>query len=116
MTQNRKEVIDRFTGNLANYILHSILERAVEKSHREFLPGYQRALKNSMNVATAYRNKIHPLDAPLPEKDASYIKTKIIQKVRNELNLRISKGYGGIDLSLIEPSVENVLKELKIAV
>lgn len=116
MSQNRKEVIDRFIGNLANYILHSILERAVEKSHREFLPGYQRELKNSMNIATAYRNKIHPLGTHLPEKDAAYVKNKIIQKVRNELNLRILKGYVDIDLSLIEPSVEKVLKELKITV
>ncbi len=114
MSQNRREVIERFIGNLANYILHSILEKAVEKSHREFLPGYQRELKNSMSVATAYRNKIHPLDAYLPEKDSAYIKNKIIQRVKNDLHLRISKGYENIDISLIEPSVEKVLKELKI--
>ena len=38
----------------------------------------------------------------------------IMKKVNNELNLRISKGYKNIDLSLVEPTTDNVLSELGV--
>ena len=65
-------------------------------------------------MAKKYREKINPINAPLPEKDIDYIKNKIISKVRAELTIRISKGYDNIDLGLVEEFVEEALKNTKV--
>ena len=50
----------------------------------------------------------------LPEKDQHYIKTIIINKVKAELILRISKGYKNINLDLIGEKVDQALENMKI--
>jgi len=66
-------------------------------------------------MAKKYREKINPISKPLPEKDIDYIKSKIINRVKSELNLRISKGYKNIDLSIIEELVLKALSNLNIS-
>ena len=58
--------------------------------------------------------KINPKTLPLSIKDIDYIKHKIINKVKAELFLRISKGYTNIDLNLIEQLTNKYLKETNI--
>ena len=66
-------------------------------------------------MAKKYREKINPISKPLPEKDIDYIKSKIINRVKSELNLRISKGYKNIDLSITEELVLKALSKLNIS-
>ncbi len=112
MPQNRNQVIDRFVGNLANAVLHQILEHAIDNS--EIASKYIKEVKTSWDMAKKYRDKINPEDKPLPEKDSDEIKGKVIRKVKAELLIRISKGYEGIDIALVERFVDKSLKELKI--
>jgi len=110
MAINRKKLISLFIGNMANAILHRILEQAVEDDAiRKY---YDKEFLNSFEIAKRYRNKINPVGNKLPE--SSEIKELIMKKVNNELNLRISKGYKNIDLSLVEPTTDNVLSELGV--
>jgi len=109
MPQNRNKLIDLFIGNISNAIVHEILERAVKKE--ELTEKYRKELINSFEIAMKYREKINPLNKTLPVKDVNYIKTKINNKIKNELSIRISKGYQGIDLSLIEPLTNDALKK-----
>ena len=69
----------------------------------------------SFEIAKRYREKINSTNRLLPDKDAGYIRNKIINKVRAELNIRISKGYKNIDLNLIEKLIDKVLKNTNIA-
>lgn len=112
MVQNRNKLIELFIGNISNAIIHEILERAVSK---ELMAGkYRKEITISFEVAKRYREKINPLNKLLPDKDAEYIKTKIINKVMAELMTRISKGYKNIELDLIEDLVDRALKNTNI--
>ena len=110
MALNRKKLIDLFIGNASNAILHKVLEKAIEDEViRKY---YDKEFLNSIEIAKKYREKINPIDNKLP--DSSEIKEAIIKKVNNELKIRISKGYKNIDLSLVEPTTNEILSELKI--
>ena len=110
MVYNRKKMIDLFVGNISNAILHRILEKAVEDEViRKY---YDKEFLNSLEIAKKYREKMNPMHSTL--KEASQIKEIIIKKVTNELKIRISKGYKNIDLSLVEPTTNNILSELKV--
>ena len=113
MVQNRNKFIELFIGNIANVIVHEILEHAVSKEL--MADKYRKELITSLEVAKKYREKINPLNRPLSEKDIAYIKDKITNKVRAELMIRISKGYRNIDLSLIEKLIDKALKNTNIA-
>lgn len=90
MAQNRSNLIDLFIGNTANAAIHKILEQAVDDEIlRKY---YDKKLLNSMEVARRYRGKINPVNRPLQKKDIEYIKNRVINKVNNELKLRIAKG------------------------
>jgi len=112
MAQNRNKLIDLFIGNLANAVIHKILVEAIEDEIlRKY---YDKELLNSVGIARRYREKINPIDNPLPEKDIGYIKSRVINKVISELKLRISKGYKNINLDLVDKIVDKMLTDLKI--
>lgn len=50
----------------------------------------------------------------MPIKDNEKIRESVINKSKSELNLRISKGYENIDLSLVEKFVDELLKDLNL--
>ena len=54
------------------------------------------------------------MNLSLPRKDIEYIKTKINNKVRAELIIRISKWYKGINLDLIYGIIDKHLRKMKI--
>ncbi len=112
MPQNRNQFIDILIGNLANAIVHTILEKSIDK--QELISKYRNETINSYDIAKRYREKINPIAEPFPIKDISYIKEKLSNKVRAELNLRISKGYQNINLDLINIEINKALKELSI--
>ena len=112
MTQNRNKLIDLFIGNIANAVLHKILEQAVDDEVlRKY---YDKELLNSVKIAKKYREKINPSHKALPEKDIEYIKSKVINKVNSELKLRIEKGYKNINLDLAEGIVDKILTDMKV--
>ena len=112
MVQNRNKLIDLFIGNVSNSILHEILEKATDE--QELSNKYNKELLNSLEIAKKYREKINPMDTALPDKDIANIKTKITNKVRAELVLRISKGYENINLDLIEEFIDKALKDADV--
>lgn len=112
MGQNRNKLLDLFIGNISNVILHKILENAIDL--QEMVNKYNKEVKNSLEIAKIYREKINPKNPPFPEKDIDKIKRKIFLKVKSELLIRISRGYKKIDFSLIGPFVEEALTEMKI--
>lgn len=109
---NRNKLINLFISNLATAIVHKVLEKAIDKP--EIAEFYHKEIKNSWEIAKNYREKINPADKILPPHDFPEIRKKIIAKVKAELNLRISKGYTGIDVSLIEGFVDDSLKEFGV--
>ena len=112
MTQNRNKIIDLFIGNLANAVIHKILEQAIEDEIlRKY---YDKELLNSMEIAKRYREKINPINKTLPEKDIEHIKSKIINKTNSELRLRIEKGYKNINIDLVESIVDKMLTDMKV--
>ena len=112
MVHNRNKLIKLMIGNLANAIVHKILEKAIEDDiHRNH---YNKEFTNSIEIAKKYRLFINPIERPLPEKDVEDIKQQLYQKVYNELNLRISKGYVGINLELINEFIDVYLEVLEI--
>lgn len=112
MSQNRNKLIDLFIGNMSNFIVHKILEKAINKE--EISKRYKKEQTNSLEIAKKYRDKINPINEPLPNTDITYIKDKILNKVMYKLKSRISDGYDNIDLSSIENEVDTALKEAKI--
>lgn len=86
---NRNKLIELFISNLANAVIHQILEKAIDK--HEIAEGYNKEVRNSWEIARKYREKINPVNKNLPDKDAGEITKKIINKIRSELNLRIKK-------------------------
>ncbi len=99
-------------GNLANAVLHKILEEAIDNA--DIASKYLKEIDNSWEVAKRYREKINPLDRPLPEKEREEIKEKIIRKVKAELQIRMAHGYGNLDLESVEKTVKEILKRIKI--
>ncbi len=112
IVQNRNKLIEKLIGNLANAIVHMLLEKASE--NEELAKGYRKESEESLNQAEQYRNKINPISSPLQEKDIEYIKNKLINKVKAKLLTRIEDGYKNISLNLVEKLVENKLKEMNI--
>jgi len=53
-------------------------------------------------------------NTPFHGKEVKDIKNMIIKKVRAELNLRISKGYQNINIELIGPTVNEILKKTRV--
>lgn len=112
MNQNRNKLLQLLVGNLVNVIVHKVLE---ETAKEEILRHhYDKESLVSFEIAKRYREKINPLQRALPEEDISSIKNETIRRARKELELRISKGYQGINLDLIELILEKILGELKI--
>ena len=112
MSQNRNKLIELFVANLANAIVHQVLEKAIDNS--EIANKYVKEFKTSWEIAQKYRVKINPANTPLPDKDLTEIKTKIAKKVNVELQVRISHGYENINLSLVEELVGKAFKDLKV--
>lgn len=112
MVQNRKKLIDLFIGNISNFVIHEILEKAID--NKEISTRYDKEALNSLDIAKKYREKINPINRTLPDKDIRYIKPRIINRVRSELSLRISKGYKNIDLSLIDDLIDKILRDMNI--
>ena len=112
MVQNRNKFIELFIGNISNVVVHEILEMAVGK--QLIADRYRKELITSFEVAKRYREKINPTNRLLSDKDVNYIRNKIINKVRAELMIRISKGYKNIDVNLIEKLVDMTLKNMNI--
>ncbi|PIN91797.1 hypothetical protein COU56_04590 [Candidatus Pacearchaeota archaeon CG10_big_fil_rev_8_21_14_0_10_31_9] len=113
MVQNRNKLIGLLIGNISNVIVHEILEKAIS-FELEISIKYEKEIRNSFEIAKIYRSKINPINKSLPEKDVQDIKSKIKKIVINELKLRISKGYKGINLDLIDVTIDKKLKELKL--
>jgi len=112
MVQNRNKLIDLFIGNISNAVLHKILEEAVEDDIiRKY---YDKEFLNSIEISKRYIEKINPVKGPLPEKDIENIKNKVIVKVTNELQIRISKGYKNINLDLIEGTINKMLIDMSV--
>ena len=112
MVQNRSKLISLFVGNMTNAVVHKILEKAPD--NEMIMNKYAKEEIASLEIAKRYREKINPVNNPLPGKDAEYIKKRLITKVKAELELRISKGYENIDITKVESMVDKVLKEMKI--
>lgn len=112
MVQNRNKLIDLFIGNTSNSIVHSILENAIDDV--DISKRYDKEIGISINIAKKYRDRINPKNIPLPVKDVQNIRCKIINKVRSELMLRISRGYENIDLESIEKVVNKALEDLNV--
>jgi len=112
MVQNRNKLIELFIGNLANNVLHSILEKAVKDE--ELSKRYNKELLTSLHLAQKYREKINPANSSLNVKDVNYIKNRVVRKVKSELQQRTEKGYSNLDIKLVEPLVEKALKETKV--
>jgi len=114
MVQNRNKLIDLFIGNIANAIVHEILENAL--SEDVVADKYRKELTTSFEIAKRYREKINPINRSLPDRDLEHIKVKIVNRVRVELNIRISKGYKNIDLFLVDELVDKALKDSKVKI
>ena len=114
MVQNRNKLIDLFIGNIANAIVHEILENAL--SGDVVADKYRKELTTSFEIAKKYREKINPINRSLPDRDLEHIKVKIVNRVRVELNIRISKGYKNIDLFLVDELVDKALKDSKVKI
>ena len=110
---NKNKLLNLFVSNLSNVIVHRILEKAIDKP--EIASFYSKEVKNSLEIAKKYREKINPTDKALPVKDIKDVREDIIRKVKAELNLRISKGYTNINLSLVEDFVDSSLKEIGVS-
>ncbi len=113
MVQNRKKLIELFIGNISNYVVHRILENAIEKE--EMADKYRKESITSFDIANKYREKINPIHSSFPEKNGLYMKDKIIKKVKAELQIRILKGYQNINLNMIEEEVNRILKDMGIS-
>jgi len=111
-TMNRNKLIEIFISNLANAVIHRILEKAIDE--QEIANAYNKEIKNSWKIAKRYREKINPANRNLHVKDIEKIKKKVINKVKSELKLRIEKGYKNINVSLIDEFVEKALDEMRI--
>lgn|SRR3989338_2848679 len=110
---NRNKLLSLFVSNLSNVVVHRILEKAIDEP--EIISVYEKEVKNSLEIAKKYREKINPINKILPLHDTKEVRETIISRVKSELNLRIARGYENIDLNLVEKFVDDCLKELKVA-
>lgn len=113
MAQNKNKLIKSLIGNLANSIVHRILEKSITNS--EITKKYQKEAFNSLEISKKYREKINPINEKLQEKDIDLIKDKVTSRVKSEISLRISKGYSNLENIDIESEVAKALKDLTIA-
>jgi hypothetical protein len=109
---NRNKLIAIFIANLSNAIVHDILEKSIDK--QELRSHYDAEHSNFLKIAIKYREKTNPVNFPSPDKDIKHIVDRIKRNVTNELMLRISKGYKGINLSLVDEYINKELKKMKI--
>lgn len=112
MTQNRNQLIELFIGNIYNAIVHEILEKSID--NKEIKDKYNKELKNSLIKAEIYRSKINPVGKPLLLIDSDDIRKDILNRVKNQLKNRISKGYKNINLDSVEETVNKFLREMKV--
>ncbi len=112
MPKNRNHLIDLLIGNLANAVVHNMLEKAA--NHEEIANRYRKEMKTSMDKASEYRKKIHPENNKLLAADEDYIRQKAFDRVVSELRRRISRGYMNIDIGLAEQVIDDSLKKLRI--
>ena len=110
--QNRNKLIGLFIGNLANAIVHAILEEAIDR--KEIADRYRKEWKTSKDIAVAYRKKINPAEFPLPSTDVEHIRAKLRKRINSELKSRIARGYQNINLERIDILIEKYLKECRI--
>lgn len=112
MSHNRNQLITLLIGNLTNAVVHQVLEKSVkEEIIRKY---YDKESLHSVEIAKRYREQINPLQRALLDIDAEEIKAEVQKRARNELLLRISKGYRGIELNDVEPVLEKLLQKLNI--
>ncbi|HII16187.1 MAG TPA: hypothetical protein HA362_07835 [Nanoarchaeota archaeon] len=109
--QNKGKLVRIFIGNVANAVVHEILENAIEE--QSLRSHYGKEMQNSFLLAKRYRKKLNPGGKPLPDKESADIKAKIMKKAVNELKLRIKKGYTNIDVDSADKIAEKLLKKLK---
>lgn len=107
--QNKSKLIKIFIGNIANAVVHEVLENAIKEENLR--SHYGKEMQNSFSLAKRYREKLNPADNPL--KDSTEIKQKIVKKAVQELNIRVNKGYTGIDIGSADKIAEKLLKKLK---
>lgn len=109
---NRNKLIQLLISNLVNVVVHKVLEESVREDILR--DHYNKESLVSFETAKKYRERINPIQRKLPDKDTKKIKEEILRRVNNELKTRISKGYKGINLGLVEKVLEKVLEELAI--
>ncbi|MEK6845275.1 MAG: hypothetical protein AABY26_00835 [Nanoarchaeota archaeon] len=80
-------MLELFAGNLANAVLHRLLEKAIDDEN--ISNKYIKEINNSWELSKRYQEKINPIDRPLPSEDIELLKKKIIQKVQAEVQIRI---------------------------
>ena len=115
MVQNRNKLIDLLIGNLSNAVLHRILEKAIIQEKPEIAGKYNKEIKNSCEIAKAYREKINPQTSALPVKGIEFIRKRVISRVNSEISVRILKGYENLRLDEVNIAVDTAMKEIKIA-
>lgn len=99
-------------GNLANVVVHKVLEEATKE---EILrKRYDKESLISYEVAKRYREQINPLQRCLSPEDAGQIRKEVIRRAYQELQVRISKGYREVNLALVEPVLQKLMKELRV--
>lgn len=67
-------------SNLSNVVVHQILEKSIDKP--EIAGFYKKESLNSFEIAKNYRDKINPTNRPLTFDDLSYVRDKLIRKVK----------------------------------
>ena len=108
---NKNKLVRIFIGNVANAVVHEVLENAIEE--KSLRSHYGKEMQNSFLLAKRYRGKLNPAGKPLPDKESADIKANIIKKAVHELKIRIKKGYTGIDIDSAGKIAETLLKRLK---
>ena len=101
---HRNKLLELLAGNLANAVLHRLLEKAIDDDN--ISSKYVKEINNSWELSKRYRDKINPIDRPLPNEDIELLRKKIIQKVKAKAQVRMSHGYKNInaDCMCIVPS------------
>ncbi len=107
--QNKSKLVEIFIGNIANAVVHQVLENAIKEENLRAY--YGKEMQNSFSLAKRYRKKLNPVDKPLTESDE--IKEKIVKKAVQELSIRIKKGYTGLEVGSAHKIAEKLLKKLK---
>ena len=112
MPQNRNKLIELLIGNLANVILHQILEQASDDP--DVTLKYRKEIEASWKLAKKYREQIHPLKHPFPEIQLDTIRKRLLNKVKAKLSIRIAKGYKNLYVNQAKRWIDEALKKLNI--